>query len=121
MEYVTCKTCRSGDTELSKGENRLNFLTYEQPQQIEEQDANSITDATVVEVEDRSLLSSPGLQHKLGNGRGSVRSASPLANIFKLYSIISTINGYPKQSGNHPCKFQHGTKGQSNFNISIKP
>ncbi|MCJ1279300.1 hypothetical protein MMC21_007124 [Puttea exsequens] len=26
-EYVTCKTCRSPDTELSKGENRLNFVT----------------------------------------------------------------------------------------------
>jgi len=27
VEYVTCKTCRSGDTELSKGENRLYFVT----------------------------------------------------------------------------------------------
>ena len=27
MEYVTCKTCRSPDTELSKGENRLFFVT----------------------------------------------------------------------------------------------
>ncbi|KAI1331771.1 domain found in IF2B/IF5-domain-containing protein [Xylariaceae sp. FL0255] len=27
IEYVTCKTCRSPDTELSKGENRLYFLT----------------------------------------------------------------------------------------------
>jgi len=27
VEYVTCKTCRSPDTELSKGENRLNFVT----------------------------------------------------------------------------------------------
>ena len=27
MEYVTCKTCRSPDTELSKGENRLSFVT----------------------------------------------------------------------------------------------
>ncbi|CAG7916387.1 unnamed protein product [Penicillium olsonii] len=27
VEYVTCKTCRSPDTELSKGENRLYFLT----------------------------------------------------------------------------------------------
>lgn len=27
MEYVTCKTCRSGNTELSKGENRLSFVT----------------------------------------------------------------------------------------------
>lgn len=27
MEYVTCKTCRSPDTELSKGENRLYFVT----------------------------------------------------------------------------------------------
>ena len=26
-EYVTCKTCRSPDTELSKGENRLYFVT----------------------------------------------------------------------------------------------
>lgn len=26
-EYVTCKTCRSPDTELSKGENRLYFIT----------------------------------------------------------------------------------------------
>lgn len=27
MEYVTCKTCKSPDTELSKGENRLSFVT----------------------------------------------------------------------------------------------
>ena len=27
VEYVTCKTCRSPDTELSKGENRLSFIT----------------------------------------------------------------------------------------------
>ncbi|KAI5287337.1 hypothetical protein KEM52_001640 [Ascosphaera acerosa] len=27
LEYVTCKTCRSPDTELNKGENRLNFVT----------------------------------------------------------------------------------------------
>ncbi|KAH8670898.1 domain found in IF2B/IF5-domain-containing protein [Xylariales sp. PMI_506] len=27
LEYVTCKTCRSPDTELSKGENRLYFIT----------------------------------------------------------------------------------------------
>ncbi|RMD42400.1 hypothetical protein DV735_g2696, partial [Chaetothyriales sp. CBS 134920] len=27
MEYVTCKTCKSGNTELSKGENRLYFIT----------------------------------------------------------------------------------------------
>lgn len=27
MEYVTCKTCRSPDTELNKGENRLSFIT----------------------------------------------------------------------------------------------
>jgi len=27
MEYVTCKTCRSPDTELNKGENRLYFIT----------------------------------------------------------------------------------------------
>ncbi|KAJ2901705.1 hypothetical protein MKZ38_001515 [Zalerion maritima] len=27
MEYVTCKTCKSADTELSKGENRLYFIT----------------------------------------------------------------------------------------------
>ncbi|KAI1463965.1 domain found in IF2B/IF5-domain-containing protein [Daldinia caldariorum] len=27
IEYVTCKTCRSPDTELSKGENRLYFIT----------------------------------------------------------------------------------------------
>ncbi|KAI9644200.1 translation initiation factor eIF-2 beta subunit [Ciborinia camelliae] len=27
MEYVTCKTCRSADTELNKGENRLFFIT----------------------------------------------------------------------------------------------
>lgn len=27
VEYVTCKTCKSPDTELSKGENRLYFLT----------------------------------------------------------------------------------------------
>lgn len=27
IEYVTCRTCRSPDTELSKGENRLNFIT----------------------------------------------------------------------------------------------
>ncbi|KAF2114621.1 domain found in IF2B/IF5-domain-containing protein [Lophiotrema nucula] len=27
VEYVTCKTCRSPDTELSKGENRLHFVT----------------------------------------------------------------------------------------------
>ncbi|KAF2854023.1 hypothetical protein T440DRAFT_465044 [Plenodomus tracheiphilus IPT5] len=27
VEYVTCKTCRSPDTDLSKGENRLNFVT----------------------------------------------------------------------------------------------
>ncbi|KAK3657808.1 translation initiation factor eIF-2 beta subunit [Elasticomyces elasticus] len=27
MEYVTCKTCRSPDTELNKGENRLYFVT----------------------------------------------------------------------------------------------
>merc|ERR1711977_241909 len=26
MEYVTCKTCRSPDTELNKGENRLYFI-----------------------------------------------------------------------------------------------
>lgn len=26
-EYVTCKTCKSPDTELSKGENRLYFVT----------------------------------------------------------------------------------------------
>ena len=26
-EYVSCKTCRSPDTELSKGENRLYFVT----------------------------------------------------------------------------------------------
>ncbi|ORY68754.1 eukaryotic translation initiation factor 2 subunit beta [Pseudomassariella vexata] len=30
MEYVTCKTCRSPDTELSKGENRLYFITCNQ-------------------------------------------------------------------------------------------
>ncbi|KAH0559472.1 hypothetical protein GP486_004007 [Trichoglossum hirsutum] len=27
VEYVTCKTCRSPDTELNKGENRLSFIT----------------------------------------------------------------------------------------------
>lgn len=27
IEYVTCKTCRSPDTDLSKGENRLSFVT----------------------------------------------------------------------------------------------
>lgn len=27
MEYVTCKTCKSPDTELNKGENRLYFIT----------------------------------------------------------------------------------------------
>jgi translation initiation factor 2 subunit 2 len=27
LEYVICKTCRSADTELSKGENRLYFVT----------------------------------------------------------------------------------------------
>ncbi|KAF9882090.1 eukaryotic translation initiation factor 2 beta subunit [Colletotrichum karsti] len=27
VEYVTCKTCKSADTELSKGENRLYFIT----------------------------------------------------------------------------------------------
>ncbi|KAJ4396668.1 translation initiation factor eIF-2 beta subunit [Gnomoniopsis smithogilvyi] len=27
IEYVSCKTCRSPDTELSKGENRLYFVT----------------------------------------------------------------------------------------------
>ncbi|KAF2477044.1 eukaryotic translation initiation factor 2 subunit beta [Lindgomyces ingoldianus] len=27
LEYVTCKTCRSPDTELNKGENRLYFVT----------------------------------------------------------------------------------------------
>jgi len=27
IEYVSCKTCRSPDTELSKGENRLYFIT----------------------------------------------------------------------------------------------
>ncbi|KAF1360775.1 hypothetical protein EJ07DRAFT_154698 [Lizonia empirigonia] len=27
VEYVTCKTCRSPDTDLSKGENRLSFVT----------------------------------------------------------------------------------------------
>lgn len=27
VEYVSCKTCRSPDTELSKGENRLYFVT----------------------------------------------------------------------------------------------
>ncbi|EMR69251.1 hypothetical protein MGN70_007544 [Eutypa lata] len=27
IEYVTCKTCRSPDTALSKGENRLSFVT----------------------------------------------------------------------------------------------
>ena len=27
VEYVTCKTCKKGDTELSKGENRLYFVT----------------------------------------------------------------------------------------------
>ena len=27
MEYVTCKTCRSPDTQLNKGENRLYFVT----------------------------------------------------------------------------------------------
>ncbi|KAF6839605.1 eukaryotic translation initiation factor 2 subunit beta [Colletotrichum plurivorum] len=27
IEYVTCKTCKSADTELSKGENRLYFIT----------------------------------------------------------------------------------------------
>ncbi|RDW62684.1 hypothetical protein BP5796_10986 [Coleophoma crateriformis] len=27
MEYVTCKTCRSPDTDLNKGENRLYFIT----------------------------------------------------------------------------------------------
>ncbi|CCC08875.1 hypothetical protein SMACR_07512 [Sordaria macrospora] len=27
IEYVTCKTCRSPNTELSKGENRLYFIT----------------------------------------------------------------------------------------------
>lgn len=27
IEYVTCKTCRSLDTELNKGENRLYFIT----------------------------------------------------------------------------------------------
>lgn len=27
VEYVACKTCRSHDTELNKGENRLYFVT----------------------------------------------------------------------------------------------
>ncbi|KAF2628078.1 hypothetical protein BU25DRAFT_339737 [Macroventuria anomochaeta] len=27
VEYVSCKTCRSPDTDLSKGENRLSFVT----------------------------------------------------------------------------------------------
>lgn len=27
VEYVTCKTCRSPDTELNKGENRL-YVAY---------------------------------------------------------------------------------------------
>ncbi|PTB74480.1 hypothetical protein M440DRAFT_1464490 [Trichoderma longibrachiatum ATCC 18648] len=27
IEYVTCKTCKSPDTELNKGENRLYFIT----------------------------------------------------------------------------------------------
>lgn len=27
VEYVTCKTCRSPDTQLNKGENRLHFVT----------------------------------------------------------------------------------------------
>lgn len=27
IEYVSCKTCKSPDTELSKGENRLSFVT----------------------------------------------------------------------------------------------
>ncbi len=27
VEYVTCKTCKSPDTELNKGENRLYFVT----------------------------------------------------------------------------------------------
>ncbi|KKF97185.1 putative eukaryotic translation initiation factor 2 subunit beta [Ceratocystis platani] len=27
IEYVTCKTCKSPDTELNKGENRLSFIT----------------------------------------------------------------------------------------------
>lgn len=27
VEYVTCKTCRSPDSELTKGENRLSFVT----------------------------------------------------------------------------------------------
>jgi hypothetical protein len=27
VEYVTCKTCRSPNTELNKGENRLYFIT----------------------------------------------------------------------------------------------
>jgi len=27
VDYVVCKTCRSPDTELSKGENRLSFVT----------------------------------------------------------------------------------------------
>lgn len=27
IEYVTCKTCKAADTELSKGENRLYFIT----------------------------------------------------------------------------------------------
>jgi len=30
VEYVTCKTCRSANTELSKGENRLYFVTCNQ-------------------------------------------------------------------------------------------
>ena len=28
MDYVICKTCKSPDTELSRGENRLSFITY---------------------------------------------------------------------------------------------
>lgn len=27
IDYVSCKTCKSMDTELSKGENRLSFVT----------------------------------------------------------------------------------------------
>lgn len=31
QEYVSCKTCRSLNTELAKGENRLWYMTCEFP------------------------------------------------------------------------------------------
>lgn len=58
MDYVICKTCKSPDTDLSRGENRLSFITYVHgvPEDIE-LGANTTADATAVLLVDQSLPS----------------------------------------------------------------